>query len=194
MATRSQRRQATENRLKAMQHPLRRAALLHLIEHGVASPVEVAAELGEKVPNVSHHMKRLVALDCAEIVKEEKVRGSIKHYYRHTERHLIDTEEWEELDPLIREGLLVDFMQPGVDDFTTSAKAGILGANKDFHITRTPLAGMDREGLAEAMEAHEECRLKVLAAQAQSAMRLAETGGAPISVSSFQACFEVPGF
>lgn len=192
MATKAQRRQATENRLKAMQHPLRRAVLMFLIEMGPSSPVEMAWALDEKTENVSHHVKRLVDFDCAELVKEEKVRGTLKHYYRATERHLIDTEEWDELDPLVREGLLVDFMQPSVDDFTASVRAGILGTDENFHLTRTPLQSLDRQGLREALEIHERARLDILEVQRRSLERMRDSGETPIAVSSSQGCFEMP--
>jgi DNA-binding transcriptional ArsR family regulator len=194
MATKGKRRQAGQNRLEAMRHPLRREALMHLIEHGVASPVEIAEALGVATSDVSYHVRRLEILGCAELVKEEKVRGAVKHYYRAIERHLVDTDEWEEIDPLIREGLLVDFYQPAVDDFTRSAKAGILGADEKFHITRTPLAGMDREGLDEALEAFEECRLKIVDIQTRSTARQAKSEKPPICISSSLSCFEVPHF
>lgn len=194
MATKAQRLKANENRLKAMSHPLRREILRHLIEGGVTSPVEAANTLDVGTADVSYHMKRLVALGCAELVSEEKVRGAVKHSYRATERHLIDTDEWEDLDPVIREGLLVDFMQPSVDDFTASAKSGILGASKSFHITRTPLAGIDRQGLDELLKVHKECFDRCLEVQARAAVRLAKSNEESICVSSSQGCFQVPSF
>ncbi len=156
--------------------------------------MEIAAELGERVANVSHHTKRLVALDCAELVKETKVRGAVKHYYRHTERHLVDTEEWDALDPLLREGLLADFMQPTVDDFTASVRAGILGSDENFHVTRTPLRALDREGLQEALEIHKRAFLEILEVEVRSAERMRASGEPAVSVSSSQSCFEVPFF
>jgi Helix-turn-helix domain len=192
MATKAERRQATANRLAAMQHPVRRAVLQLLIERGVSSPVEMGRTLREKTENVSHHVKRLVELDCAELVDTRQVRGAVKHYYRATDRHLIDTEEWDELDPLVREGLLVDFLQPTVDDFTVSVRAGILGADENFHLTRTPLHSMDQQGLKEALAIHERAFREVMDVQTRCGERLRESGEKPIAVSSSQGCFEVP--
>lgn len=194
MATTAQRRQANENRLKAMAHPLRRAILLYLIEHGTRAPVEIAVGLGEELGDVSYHMRRLAAFGMVDTVKEEKVRGTVKHYFRHTDRHLVDTDEWNELDPMIRNGLLVDFAQPAVDDFTKAAQDGELGSDENFHITRTPLHGMDQEGLQEAMEIHKRAFEEILELPARCAQRMADSGEEPISVSSSQWCFEVPNF
>ena len=117
------------------------------------------------------------------LVSEEKVRGAVKHSYRATERHLIDTDEWEDLDPVIREGLLADFMQPSVDDFTASAKSGILGASKSFHITRTPRSGNRSQGLDELLKVHKECFDRCLEVQARAAVRLAKSNEESICVS-----------
>jgi DNA-binding transcriptional ArsR family regulator len=194
MAGTAERQQVSENRLKAMAHPLRRAILRYLIEHGTRAPVEIAIALEEELGDVSYHMRRLAAFGMVEAVREEKVRGTIKHYFRHTDLHLVDTDEWNELDPVLRRGLLVDFAQPAVDDFTTAVRDGALGKDGDFHITRTPLHGMDREGLGEAMEIHKRAFEEILELPARCAQRMAETGEEPISVSSSQWCFEVPNF
>lgn len=193
--TRAQRAKAAENRIKAMSHALRRAIFLYFIEHGTVSPSEIAAAWGEEdVANISYHCKKLEKYEAIELVRTEPVRGALKHYYRATERHLIDTDEWGELDPTIREGLLADFMQPAVDDFSSSAKAGILGSNPDFVVTRTPLKGMDRQGLQEAREIHERAFGEILELPARCAERMKVSGEQPISVSSAQLCFEVPHF
>ena len=58
----------------------------------------MARELGldrSDVPNVSHHVKQLVKLDCAEEVGERRVGRQIVTVYKATERALVATEEWE---------------------------------------------------------------------------------------------------
>jgi DNA-binding transcriptional ArsR family regulator len=193
MATKAERQKTHDNRFKAMQHPLRRAILLHLIEKGVSSPVEMARDLKDETRNVTYHVKRLTELDCAELVEEEHVRGAVKHYYRATERHLVDTDEWEDLDPALKEGLLVDFMQPTIDDFTASAKAGVLGADGKFHITRSPLT-VDRAGFQELLDIHERAFREAFDVEMRSAERRATSGEEGVPVSSSQGCFEVPSF
>lgn len=194
MATKTERRTAISNRAKAMSHPLRRAALLHMQEHGVCSPVEIAHALGADTSDVSYHIKRLEALGCAELVRVEMVRGAVKHFYCNTERHLIDTGEWKDLDPAVRDGLLADFFQPAVDDFTCAVNADIFERDERWHVTRSPLLGMDQQGLDEALAIQERAFREILELPARCAERMAETGEEPIAVSSSQFCFEVPGF
>jgi hypothetical protein len=115
----------------------------------------------------------------------------LEHFYRGTERHLIDTEQWDELDPVIAEDLVCEFMQKILDDFVVSARAKVIGADKDFHLTRTPLV-LDQEGLQEALEAHERLRLEVLEIEARSAARMVDSGEEGINASSSQGCFKMP--
>ncbi|HET8814425.1 MAG TPA: helix-turn-helix domain-containing protein [Solirubrobacterales bacterium] len=190
MSTKIQRRKATENRIKAMSHPLR-AAILRIFVERTASPAEISRELDEELSNVSYHAKQLVELECAELVSTRPVRGALEHFYRATERHLIDTEEWEELDPIIAEDLICEFMQKILDDFVASARAQLIGGDKDFHLTRTPLV-LDGDGLQEALEVHERARLEILEIEARSAARMVESGEEGVRTSSCQGCFKMP--
>ncbi len=190
MSTKTQRRKATENRIKAMSHPLRASILRTLVER-TASPAEMARELDEELSNVSYHTKQLVEFECAELVSTRPVRGALEHFYSATERHLIDTEEWEELDPVIAEDLVCEFMQKIIDDFVSSARAGIIGSDQNFHLTRTPLV-LDEEGMQEALEIHERARLEILELEARSAARMVESGEEGANVSTSQGCFKMP--
>jgi DNA-binding transcriptional ArsR family regulator len=190
MATKTQRRNAAQNRLVAISHPLR-ANVLNVLSERTASPKEIADVLGEPIPNVSHHAKRLVQLGCAELVDKRQVRGAIEHFYRATERRLVDTEEWNELHPLVAENFLGDIMQSGLDDFAASVRAKMIGADERFHLTRTRLL-LDQEGMTEALEIQERARLEIMEAQARAAGRMSESGEAAIHVSSWLGCFEVP--
>jgi DNA-binding transcriptional ArsR family regulator len=191
MSTKSQRRKATENRIKAMGHPLR-ASILRLLVERTASPAEMARELDEELSNVSYHTRQLVEFECAELVSTRPVRGALEHFYRATERHLLDTEEWDELDPIVAEDILCEIMQKILDDFVGSARAKLVGADSDFHLTRTPLV-LDQEGLQEALEAHERARLEILEIEARSAARMVKSGEEGTNVSSSHGCFKVPG-
>jgi DNA-binding transcriptional ArsR family regulator len=190
MSTKTQRRQATKNRIKAMSHPLR-ASILRILTERTASPAEMAREMDEELSNVSYHTKQLVEFDCAELVSTRPVRGALEHFYRATERHLIDTEEWDELEPLVAEDLVCEFMQKILDDFVASARAGIIGSDADFHLTRT-LHVLDDEGLKEALKAHERARLEILEIEARSAARMVESGEEGTNVSSSQGLFKMP--
>jgi len=190
MSTKTGSRKAAENRIKAMSHPLR-ASILRILADRTASPAEMARELDEELSNVSYHTKQLVEFECAELVSTRPVRGALEHFYRATERHLIDTEEWDELDPVVTEDLICEVQQKMLDDFVASMRANLLGADKNFHLTRSPLV-LDAEGLQEALEAHERARLELEEIAARSAARLVEAGEQGFNVTSTQGCFKMP--
>lgn len=190
MSTKTERQKATQNRIKAMNHPLR-AALLRILAERTSSPAEMARELDEDLSNVSYHTKQLVELECAELVSTRPVRGALEHFYRGTERHLISTEEWDDLEPMMAESLIQDTMQVILDNFITAARAKTIADDANFHLTRTPLV-MDQQGLQEALEAHERARLELVEIAARSAERMVSSGEEGINVSSSQACFKMP--
>src|SRR4051812_45496449 len=190
MSTKIERQKAAQNRIKAMNHPLR-AALLRILVERTSSPAEMARELDEDLSNVSYHTKQLVELECAELVSTRPVRGALEHLYRATERHLVDTEEWDDLDPMMAENLLSEIVQKMLDDFVGATRSRTVGENAEFHLTRTPLV-LDHEGLREALETHEKARLEIMDIAARSADRMVSSGEAGINVSSSQACFKMP--
>jgi DNA-binding transcriptional ArsR family regulator len=190
MSTKVERQQAAQNRIKAMNHPLR-AALLRILVERTSSPAEMARELDEDLSNVSYHTKQLVELECAELVSTRPVRGALEHFYRATERHQLFIDEWDELDPMMAETIVSEIMQKILEDFVSSARAGVVGSDAEFHLGRTPLI-LDHEGLKEALEAHEKARLEVMEIAARSAERMVDSGEEGINVSSSQACFKMP--
>jgi len=190
MSTKVDRKKATQNRIKAMNHPVR-AAVLSILAERTSSPAEMARELDEDLSNVSYHTKQLVELECAELISTRPVRGALEHFYRATERSLIDREDWDELDPMMMESLIHEAMQKVLDSFVAATRAKTLGSDADFHLTRTPIL-LDQKGLEEALDAHERARQEVLEIAARSAERMVDSGEEGINVSSSQACFKMP--
>jgi hypothetical protein len=190
LATKTKSHEAAQNRHKAMAHPLR-AKILMILSERIASPVGMSRELHESVGDISYHTKRLVELGCAELVKKRQKRGAVEHFYRALERHLVETEGWEDMPPEVKDGILGEIEQKRLDDFMASVQAKMIGADDRFHLTRTRLV-VDEEGRLDALAIHERARLELLEVQAQSAGRMAESGEAGLHLSSCQGCFEVP--
>lgn len=189
MANRAGRRAARQNRLIALSNPLR-AEILRILVERPASPVEMARELGVPTPNVSHHAKRLVELDCAELVEEEKVQGAMKHIYRATERVLVETDEWNEMHPIEARSFLAVSMQAVIDDFVASEREQTVSGDADFHLSRTPMV-LDQRGLEEGLEIIEAARLAMAEVERRSAERTA--GEAPaFRISSVFGLFKIP--
>ena len=194
MATRAQRRQATQNRIKAMSHPLRAEVFRLIRDRGPLSPAEVARALEADLKDVSYHVRKLREFDCVEEVLNRHVRGAVEHFYRATEQHMIDTEEWGELadlEPQMAEALTDEFMQGIVDDYTASRRASIVALDEEFWIVRTPLI-LDPEGIQEALEASAEYEDRMTEIAARSAERRIEAGTEEVPVSSSAVLFKMP--
>ena len=70
---------------KALAHPLR-ARILQRLGERVASPGDLAVELGAPLGVVSYHVRMLRDYDCVELVRTEPRRGALQHFYRATAR------------------------------------------------------------------------------------------------------------
>jgi len=187
VATRAQRRQATQNRIKAMSHPLRAEAFRLIRDRGSLSPREIARELEADLKDVSYHVRKLSEFDCVEEVSNRQVRGAVEHFYRATEQHMVDTEEWMELveaEPQMAEALTDEIIQGIVDDYTASRKRSVVPLDEEFWIVRTPHF-LDPEGVREALEASEEYQDAMSEIAARSAERRLkeDTEGVPTSSS-----------
>ncbi len=177
-----------------MSHPLRAEAFRLIRDRGPLSPAEVARILEAELTDVSYHVRKLREFSCVEEVQNRQVRGAIEHFYRATEQHMIDTEEWDELaelEPQMAETLTDECMQGIVDDFTASRRASIVALDEEFWIVRTPLV-LDPEGVQEALEASAEYEDRMTEIAARSAERRLEQGTEEIPVSSSAVLFKMP--
>jgi DNA-binding transcriptional ArsR family regulator len=159
--------------VRAIGHPLR-LRLLTIFNERVASPSDLAAELGEPIGNVSYHTRILARLGCVELVKTKQVRGAVEHYYRAVVRPVFSDEDWAELPRSIRKSLADAVLAEIADDMGAAATEGGFD-REDVHITRTPLA-LDKKGWQELNELLQGIGEKALDIQAESAARLQADG------------------
>ena len=101
--------------VRAIGHPLR-LRLLTIFNERVASPSDLAAELGEPIGNVSYHTRILARLGCVELVKTKQVRGAVEHYYRAVVRPVFSDDDWAELPLSIRKSLAGAVLTEIADD------------------------------------------------------------------------------
>jgi DNA-binding transcriptional ArsR family regulator len=159
--------------VRAIGHPLR-LRLLTIFNERVASPSDLAAELGEPIGNVSYHTRILARLGCVELVKTKQVRGAVEHYYRAVVRPVFSDDDWAELPLSIRKSLAGAVLTEIADDMGASATEG--GFDRDeVHLSRTTLT-LDPQGWQELNELLQELGDQALEIQAQSAARLHSDG------------------
>ena len=121
----------------ARAHPLR-ARILQRLGERVASPGDLALELGAPLGVVSYHVRMLRDYDCVELVRTEPRRGALQHFYRATARPTLDEDQWRTLPSSLRRELAGETIAVVVDDLGAASDAGTL-EDADVVVTRTPL-------------------------------------------------------
>jgi DNA-binding transcriptional ArsR family regulator len=153
---------------KALAHPLR-ARILQRLGERVASPGDLALELGEPLGVVSYHVRMLRDYDCVELVRTEPVRGALQHFYKATARPNLEEAQWRTLPTTLRGELIGSTIQGLVDDLAASADAGRL-EDPDVVIKRTPLE-LDERGFRKLNRLLAKTHEQALAIAAESAER-----------------------
>src|SRR3954452_8494616 len=110
---------------KALAHPLR-ARILQRLGERVASPGDLALELGAPLGVVGYHVRMLRDYDCVELVRTEPRRGALQHFYRATARPTLESGQWRNLPAGLRRELSGETLQGLVDDLARAADAGAL--------------------------------------------------------------------
>src|SRR3978361_1736128 len=78
---------------RAISHPLRHR-LLGMLDGRVASPNQLARELGLPLGRVSYHIRLLSDLGASELVRTEPRRGALEHFYRAVTRGWVREDDW----------------------------------------------------------------------------------------------------
>ena len=122
--------------MRVLAHPLRQQLLIMLHKHGVSSPRELAERSGERLPNVSYHMRVLRDAGCIELVRTEPRRGAIEHFYRASARPILDDAQWAQLPISVRRALFGQTLRELWDDVLAAANTGGFD-DPQAHVSRT---------------------------------------------------------
>jgi DNA-binding transcriptional ArsR family regulator len=132
--------------MKALAHPLRQKILAALSER-VASPSELADELGEPLGNVSYHVRMLVDLGCIELVSTTPRRGALEHHYKAVVRPFFDDAAYSTFPTATKRALMGDVLNDIWTDVSAAADAGTFD-DKQSHVSRHAVT-LDEKGLAD---------------------------------------------
>jgi DNA-binding transcriptional ArsR family regulator len=178
----------TTRMAKAMAHPLRGKILMHLSNHGTASPADLSRVLEEPIGNVSYHVRMLLDLDCVELVDTRQRRGAIEHFYRATRRAILDDAAWAKLPPAARKGLAVQWFRDAFADVSAAIDAGHLEGDADDVSLNFEKLELDDAGWNELHELLEGVKRKALELQDRAAAGPAEDRrGARLIVAHYAA-------
>src|SRR4051812_39102751 len=157
---------------KALAHPLP-ARILQRLGERVASPGELAVELGASLGVVSYHVRMLRDYDCVELVRTEPRRGALQHFYRATARPHLAAEQWRRLPAGLRRELSGETIQALVDDLGRAADRGTLD-DPEFVRSRAPLE-LDPRGFKKLNRLLARTHEQALAIAAESSARASGT-------------------
>ena len=174
--------------MKALAHPLRQQLLIALSER-VASPSELAEELGEPLGNVSYHVRMLVDLGCIELVSTTPRRGALEHHYKAVVRPLIDDTSYATFPSSTKRAIVGDVLKEIWSDVGAAADADNFDDDQ-IHVSRQPLT-LDPQGWEEAAKVLGDTLDKLEDVKARSAKRLAKKG-AEAPVKSILAILHFP--
>lgn len=190
MATKS--REVIDPKLaKALAHPLR-VQILGILNERIASPNQIAKELGEPLGNISYHVKVLLDYDCAELVRREPRRGAIEHFYRATKRAYFNHPEWMTLPPSAKQGIERTILEAIGKDVSEALAEGTLAERGDSHLSRTPMV-VDEQGWQDLATLLDGTLDQVLEIQAEVDNRLAKGGSDGIRAKVEILHFKSPG-
>jgi DNA-binding transcriptional ArsR family regulator len=158
--------------VKALAHPVRAEALT-ILNARVASPTEIAKELGLPVGNVSYHVNELEKFGCIELVRTERRRGATEHYFRGVARSYLDDPFWSQLSHGVRNGISMGALRVLIGAVRESVEAGLFDARTDRHASVVTY-NLDEQGWAEARALYESTLNGIMEIGAQSEGRLAE--------------------
>ncbi|HEX8086266.1 MAG TPA: winged helix-turn-helix domain-containing protein [Solirubrobacteraceae bacterium] len=163
--------------MKALAHPLRQQLLMALSER-VASPSELADELGEPLGNVSYHVRMLVDLGCIELVSTTPRRGALEHHYKAVVRPLLDDASYATFPASTKRALVGDVLNDIFADVTAAAEAETFD-DELVHVTRQPLT-LDADGWNEVAKVLADAADKIEGIKSRSAERGTNDGSVPI--------------
>lgn len=91
--------------VKGLAHPLR-IHILRVLETRVASPSEIAEEIGAPLGNVSYHVRFLARVGLIELTSTKPRRGAVEHYYRAVGRVSVTDQAWAQVPDVVKNGVI----------------------------------------------------------------------------------------
>lgn len=176
--------------IKALTHPLR-VDILRALEERVASPSELADEIGAPLGNVSYHVRQLHALGLIKLVKKTPRRGAIEHHYKALARAPISDEAWAGQPTTVKDSV-VGASLGQLSEAVNAAAAGGGFTRADAQLLRDEIP-LDDRGFQDAAKELTRTREKLRTIGAAAGKRIAKSGGETGSANVVLMLFEAGG-
>jgi DNA-binding transcriptional regulator YhcF (GntR family) len=179
-----------ERLIYAISHVVR-AHVLAVLNEKIASPNELAKEIGVDVNYINYHFEKLEEIEFIELIRTEPRRGFEEHFYRAKETFFLDEGEVEKLPQSLSVGMSTYWLKSILADAMKALEAGTFDARSDRHLSWTPLV-VDEQGWGETSAVLRGALGEVLAIHRESAQRMAKSREQPIAVTVGIVGFETP--
>ena len=120
---------------KAYAHPLR-IQIMGLLDNRVASPSQIAAELGSSLSLTSYHVRQLASWKLVKLVRRRQVRGSVEHFYTAVVRPTLYDDAWATTPPIVKRAIIGGKIAQIGQEVRTAANAGGFD-REDIHLSST---------------------------------------------------------
>ena len=145
---------------KALSHPLR-SHILATLGDRIASPKEIADELGIEPRDLDYHFKVLIEVSMIRLVRTEKRRGVREHFYElETPLIYIDDHEWRQMPKPLQSSFSAALLRMVMGEAVEALRAGTFNAGNN-HQSRTQMI-LDQSGWNKLMKLMDETLEKVL--------------------------------
>jgi DNA-binding transcriptional ArsR family regulator len=176
--------------IKALTHPLR-VEILRSLEDRVASPSELADEIGAPLGNVSYHVRQLHALGLIKLVKKTPRRGAIEHHYKALAQAPISDEAWAGTPGLVKESVVgTSLGQLGKDVNAAAAGGGFKRA--EAQLVREELK-LDDKGFQDVAKEFARAQDRVAKIRDDATRRLSKSGDDARAANVVLMLFEAAG-
>ncbi|MEA2442031.1 MAG: hypothetical protein QOH76_3455 [Thermoleophilaceae bacterium] len=174
--------------VKALAHPLR-VQILSTLEDRIASPSDLATELGAPLGNVSYHVRTLADLGLVKLVKRRTRRGAVEHYYQARGRAQVSNRAWAQVPGVVKRSMVAVALEQAVDQAGAAAAAGGFD-HEESNLSRQAVT-LDAEGFGELSQAIARLHEEVAGIHERSASRLQSAdSGASVQAGLVTMLFE----
>lgn len=167
---------------KALAHPLR-GHILATLGDRIASPSEVARELGIDARDLNYHFGVLLEIGMIKLAHTKKRRGVLEHFYElDAPAVLVDEPGWSQLPEPVRARFSASLLRIAVDDAVDAIHAGTFDSPHS-HQSRTTMI-LDEQGRNDVFELMQATLERVLEVSRQCSKSLEKRPeeGAPVEV------------
>ena len=176
--------------VKGLAHPLR-IQILRVLENRVASPSEIAEEIGAPLGNVSYHVRFLARVGLIELTSTKPRRGAVEHYYRAVARVRVADKAWSQVPDVVKSGLISATLDQ-VGKVVGAAASGGGFERQDAVVSRREMI-LDDQGFAELAGELRELLDRSKEIERASAERLAAAGDGEVDAAVVMMLFEGGG-